>query len=107
MSEPVSTLMIPETFLKSLCPDKFNGRYRDSCTEDWFEIFEEYHDSAQIPETGYHRIKCAGLLFTDTAFQWYKRLGKITETVINNKKCTPYEVSDTSSINVLPMSTML
>ncbi|KAG0007626.1 hypothetical protein BGZ81_004742, partial [Podila clonocystis] len=88
----MSMLLVPETFLKSLHPNTFNGRFRDAHAEDWFDHFEEYCKVAQIPETGQHRIQCASLLFTDAAFRWYKQLGTIAEAKIDGKKYTPYEV---------------
>ena len=54
------------SFLKSLRPDSFNGRYRDSRAEDWFDRFERYCNAIQVPETGQDRILYAGLLLIDS-----------------------------------------
>ncbi|KAG0318228.1 hypothetical protein BG000_004301 [Podila horticola] len=91
MTTPV-TPSIPETFLKSLHPDTFDGRYRDTHAEDWLVRFERYCNAAHIPETGQDRILCAGLLLTEGASRWYEQLGSIASATINGKMLTPYQV---------------
>ncbi|KAG0007374.1 hypothetical protein BGZ81_004946, partial [Podila clonocystis] len=89
-SDSAST--IPETFLKGLRPDTFNGRFRDSRAEDWFIRFEQYCNVAKIAETGQDRILCASLLLTEAAARWYHQLGPISDAVIDDRKLSPYEV---------------
>ncbi|KAG0037412.1 hypothetical protein BGZ83_003454 [Gryganskiella cystojenkinii] len=83
---------IPETFLKSYCPETFDGRFRDARAEDWLTRFERYCATARIAETGQERILCAGLLLTGNASRWYDQLGMIIGTTIRGKALTPYEV---------------
>ncbi|KAG0007632.1 hypothetical protein BGZ81_004740, partial [Podila clonocystis] len=83
---------IPKDFLKSLRPETFNGLHRDHCAENWFDRYERYCDAAEIPETGQARIRCAGLLFTDSASVWYKRLGMIGPATVNNQNLSAYDV---------------
>ncbi|KAF9305305.1 hypothetical protein BG003_001398, partial [Podila horticola] len=88
----MSTPSIPEAFLKSLRPDTFNGRHRDTRAEDWLVRFERYCNAAHIPEIGQDRILCAGLLLIDGASRWYDQLGTISEAMINGKRLSPYQV---------------
>ncbi|KFH68194.1 hypothetical protein MVEG_06923 [Podila verticillata NRRL 6337] len=88
----MATPLIPETFLKGLRPDTFNGRYRDTRAEDWLVRFERYCNAAHIPETGQDRILCAGLLLTDGASCWYDQLGTIAATTVNGQDLSAYQV---------------
>ena len=88
----MATPLIPETFLKGLRPDTFNGRYRDTRAEDWLVRFERYCNAAHIPETGQDRILCAGLLLTDGASRWYDQLGTIAATTVNGQDLSAYQV---------------
>lgn len=83
---------IPATFLKSFRPDTFDGRFRDTRAEDWLDRFERYCEAAEIPATGQERILCAGLLMINGASRWFKQLGTLTATTINNVPLTPYQV---------------
>jgi len=85
-------MSIPATFLKSLRPDSFNGRYRDNRAEDWLDRFDRYCNLIQVAETGQDRILCASMLLIDAASRWYKQLGTITEATINGRRLTPYQV---------------
>jgi hypothetical protein len=83
---------IPATFLKSFRPDTFDGRFRDTRAEDWLDRFERYCDAAEISTTGQECIICASLLMINAASRWFKQLGTLAATTINNTPFTPYEV---------------
>ncbi|KAG0310809.1 hypothetical protein BG000_006896, partial [Podila horticola] len=83
---------IPVAILESLRPDTFNGRYRDSCAEDWLARFERYCNVAKIADTGQDRILFASLLLTEVASRWFDQLGTITDAMIDGKRLSPYQV---------------
>ncbi|KFH65017.1 hypothetical protein MVEG_08498 [Podila verticillata NRRL 6337] len=86
------TMSIPANLLKGLRPDTFNGRYRDNRAEDWLVRFERYCRLANIAETGQDRVLYAGMLMTDGASRWYEQLGTITETTVDGRTLSPYQV---------------
>ncbi|KAF9414543.1 hypothetical protein BGZ94_000362 [Podila epigama] len=50
------TVILPKHIIQDLCPERFNGRYRDSRAEAWLRHFERYCEAGGLSETGNGRI---------------------------------------------------
>jgi hypothetical protein len=88
----ISALADSKALLKGLHPEKFSGRFRDHRAADWLVHFERFCKVSKIDAIGQDRIDLAGLLMTDVASQWFDQLGDITDSIIDGKQLSAYEV---------------
>ncbi|GJJ75508.1 hypothetical protein EMPS_07866 [Entomortierella parvispora] len=87
------TTVFPESILRGLRPEPFDGKHRDHRAENWFIRFERYCNAAQVSAQGQDRITFASLLLTGVVSQWFEQLGTIEATMTTDgKHMSAYDV---------------
>ncbi|KAF9962890.1 hypothetical protein BGZ73_002504, partial [Actinomortierella ambigua] len=62
MAVPLLQFHLPEQFIRTFKPERFDGRARGSKAEDWFQSVERYCSALGLAADDPNRIGMTGLL---------------------------------------------